>query len=180
MRFRFGTARRGTRRQDDLALSRATRPSRRGVAAGSRGLMRCCGPRAGWRWAGRLSTRRSSRRAGEIDPGREGHNQRRRHSVRAEAGATGADRSRRTLDAQTREEARDAAGRGPQAPTGNRGAHVRVQKSYRARDREHGFLRRYVITHAARYDGSQLGAVLVYALNYSVPSQSTVTRHPHL
>lgn len=27
-------------------------------------------------------------------------------------------------------------------------------------DREHGFLRRYVVTHAARYDGSQLGAVL--------------------
>lgn len=27
-------------------------------------------------------------------------------------------------------------------------------------DREHGLLRRYVVTHAARYDGSQLGAVL--------------------
>jgi IS5 family transposase len=27
-------------------------------------------------------------------------------------------------------------------------------------DREHGFLRRYTVTHAARYDGSQLGAVL--------------------
>jgi transposase, IS5 family len=27
-------------------------------------------------------------------------------------------------------------------------------------DREHGFLRRYVVTHAARYDGSQLDAVL--------------------
>jgi IS5 family transposase len=27
-------------------------------------------------------------------------------------------------------------------------------------DREHGFLRRYIVTHAARYDGSQLGAVL--------------------
>ncbi len=27
-------------------------------------------------------------------------------------------------------------------------------------DREHGPLRRYVVTHAARYDGSQLGAVL--------------------
>jgi hypothetical protein len=27
-------------------------------------------------------------------------------------------------------------------------------------DREHGFLRRYTVTHAARYDSSQLGAVL--------------------
>jgi IS5 family transposase len=27
-------------------------------------------------------------------------------------------------------------------------------------DRKHGFLRRYTVTHAARYDGSQLGAVL--------------------
>ena len=27
-------------------------------------------------------------------------------------------------------------------------------------DREYGFLRRYTVTHAARYDGSQLGAVL--------------------
>jgi transposase, IS5 family len=27
-------------------------------------------------------------------------------------------------------------------------------------DREHGLLRRYVVTHPARYDGSQLGAVL--------------------
>jgi hypothetical protein len=27
-------------------------------------------------------------------------------------------------------------------------------------DREHGLLRRYTITHAAAYDGGQLGAVL--------------------
>jgi transposase, IS5 family len=33
-------------------------------------------------------------------------------------------------------------------------------KNHVAIDREHGFLRRYVVTHAARYDGSQLGAVL--------------------
>lgn len=27
-------------------------------------------------------------------------------------------------------------------------------------DREHGFLRRFVVTHAAAYDGGQLGVVL--------------------
>jgi transposase, IS5 family len=31
---------------------------------------------------------------------------------------------------------------------------------YKNHDRKHGFLRRYTVTHAARYDGSQLGAVL--------------------
>jgi IS5 family transposase len=33
-------------------------------------------------------------------------------------------------------------------------------KNHVSIDREHGLLRRYVVTHAAAYDGGQLGAVL--------------------
>jgi hypothetical protein len=47
------------------------------------------------------------------DPGREGFDHRRRHAGRVDTGAAGPDRPRRTLDAQARAPARDAAGSRP-------------------------------------------------------------------
>ena len=51
-----------------------------------------------------------------------------------------------------------------QAPGDKRQPEIAVPmfgyKNHVGVDREHGLLRRYVVTHAARYDGSQLGAVL--------------------
>ena len=76
-----------------------------------------------------------------------------------EPGTARADRPRRALDHQARQEAR---GR----PTGGHKRQVEIAvpvfgyKNHIGIDREHGFLRRYDITHAAAYDGAQLGAVL--------------------
>ncbi len=78
-----------------------------------------------------------------------------------EAGAARADRPRRALDIEARQEAR--------APANSPGGHQRQSeiavpifgyKNHVGIDREHGLLRRYVVTHAAAYDGGQLGAVL--------------------
>jgi IS5 family transposase len=78
-----------------------------------------------------------------------------------DTGAARADRPRRALDDQAWEEARDLP---RQATDHQRQVEIAVPvfgyKNHVGIDREHGFLRRYSITHAAAHDGGQLGAVL--------------------
>ena len=59
-----GAARSGAGCQDDLALSRAADPGRGACDGCSSGSMPSCASAAIWRWAGRSSMRRWSRRAG--------------------------------------------------------------------------------------------------------------------
>ena len=90
---------------DDLALSRAVGASRRGGAI-VRAVRRAA---ASQRLAGdgRADRRRYGDRGAPAaaDPGGEGHDQRRRGAGRVETGAARADRPRRALDDQARQEA---------------------------------------------------------------------------
>ena len=74
-------------------------------------------------------------------------------------GTGAADRPGRPLDAQARQTA-TAVGR--RAATGGTEIAVPVfgYKNHIGIDRTHGFIRHFVVTHAARHDGSQLAAVL--------------------
>jgi hypothetical protein len=63
------------------------------------------------------------------------------------------------MDHQAWPKARSRPRRGSQTADRDRGADVR-HKNHIGIDRALGFLRRYTVTHAAAYDGGQLGAVL--------------------
>jgi IS5 family transposase len=76
-----------------------------------------------------------------------------------ETGAASADRPRRALDHQAWPKARSRPRRGSQTADRDRRAGVRY-KNHIGIDRAFGFLCRYTVTHAAAYDGGQLGAVL--------------------
>ena len=69
------------------------------------------------------------------------------------------DRPRRALDHQARPKARGRPADGHQRQV-EIAVPVFGYKNHVGIDREHGFVRRYTITHAAAYDGGQLGAVL--------------------
>ncbi len=157
--YRAGAARSGAGRQDDLAVPRAVGAGRRGGTA-VRPLRRAA---AGQGLAG--DGRPDRRRDGDpsapaaADPGREGDDQGRwvpaewTPARRAQVDHDG----RWTIKRSTKRQ--PVPGDGQQ-----RQVEIAVPmfgyKNHVGIDREFGFVRRYTITHAAAYDGGQLGAVL--------------------